>query len=370
MITRRSFVGGTLTAAGISVLPGAPTALGDTVSHQTDSKIGGIAIDTMVNDGPEFDVKQAIEAGLTAAVLDLPIYPRNYLNAVAALSEWNAGFRRNPLLVKVLKAADLRMAKEHKKFGVILSCQDAQVLDASTASVNDYNIKNLEFFFDLGIRTMQLTHNERNALGDSFREKSNAGLSRLGEKVVAAMNSLGMLIDVSHCGERTTLEAGQLSKRPCAITHAGCKALCPTARNKTDEEIRAVANKGGVIGIFNMSLWLTKAPTTSINDVLDHIDHVVKLTSVDHVSFGSDGPVLKSEYPEESALKGMRSYYERNAGMPGAEWLPSHTTVRELNSASRMAILADALSKRGYNAAAVDKIIGGNFVRLFQEVCG
>ncbi|HZQ93328.1 MAG TPA: membrane dipeptidase [Terriglobales bacterium] len=369
MITRRSFVSSGLAAAAATTLPDL-TAGAKAPSDSSPAEARGVAIDTLVNSGPNFDAKKAIEAGLTGAVIDVAMYPRNFPNAINALADWNAAFRRNPLLMKVLRAGDLMAAKEQKKFGVVLACQDAQILDASTASVNDFNIRNLEFFYDLGIRCLQLTHNERNALGDSFREKSNAGLSYLGENVVAGMNSLGMLIDLSHCGRQTTLEAIRLSKRPCAITHAGCYALCPTARNKSDEEIRALAEKGGVTGIFNMSLWLTKAPTTSINDVVDHIDHVVKVAGIDHVSFGSDGPVLKSDLPDETALQGMQSYYKRNVGLPGAEWLPMHVNVKELNGPERLARLADALSKRGYNADAIDKVVGANFARLFRDVCG
>src|SRR5262249_16270920 len=150
------------------------------------------------------------------------------------------------LAVKVTSGDGIKAAKEHGKLGIILACQDASIQDASTASVNDYNIQNLDRFYNLGLRVLQITHNERNGLGDSFREKTNAGLSRLGEKVVDAMNRFGMLIDVSHCGDRTTMDAIRLSKKPCAITHAGCRALCPTLRNKTDEQIRALAQKGGV----------------------------------------------------------------------------------------------------------------------------
>lgn len=370
MITRRTFVAGSCAAAAVSAVPGAAATVADSFHQMKDGPTTGISIDTMVNDGPDFEVEQAIAAGLTGAVVDLAIYPRNYPNAVAALSDWTVEFRRNPLLVKVLKSADLVAAKTQKKFGVILTCQDAQVLDASTVSVNDYNIRNLEFFHELGVRILQLTHNERNGVGDSFREKNDAGLSRLGEKIVPAMNSLGMLIDLSHCSRKTGLETIQLSKQPCAFTHAGCYALCPTARNKSDEEIRALADKGGVMGIFNMSMWLTRNPQRSISDIIDHIDHVVKIAGVEHVCFGSDGPVLKNDAPEEAALKGSQSYYERNKGLPGAEWRPEHTWIKELNVPDRLKRLAEGLSKRGYSANDVDKITGGNFVRLFHDVCG
>lgn len=377
MTTRRNFIRngvGALTALtalsrGAAYLP--TTAEQEETSSVQELYQRAIVIDTLVNNGPGFDARRAIEAGMTAAVVDIPIFPRNFPNAIQALEQWNAAFAKaDSPFIKVVNGAGLRTAKEQKKFGVILACQDAQILDASTASVNDYNLQNLKRFYDLGLRVLQLTHNERNGLGDSFREKTNAGLSRLGEKVVATMNSLGMLVDLSHCGDTTTMEAIRLSKKPCAITHAGCRTLCRTLRNKTDEQIRALADRGGVFGVFNMSLWLTERATASVNDVLDHIDHAVKIGGVDHVSFGSDGPAIENTTPEDQYLKGMRGYAERNFGLPGAEWMPSHVIVRELNTPQRLYRLAEALTKRGYKAAEVEKIIGGNFLRLFQEVCG
>ena len=371
MMTRRTFIRNSFGALSLANIPNVAAWLQTGAKRSsTDVYQRAFAIDILTNDGPWFDVKPALDAGLTAAVVDLPIYPRTFLNAIQALQGWNATFKRNDQFVKVTKATDLQVAKQQKKFGVVLSCQDASILDASTASVNDDNLQNLQLFYDLGLRVLQLTHNERNAVGDSFREKSNAGLSRLGEKVVASMNELGMLIDLSHCGDNTTLEAVQLSKKPCAITHAGCRALYSTLRNKPDEHIRAVAEKGGVFGIYNMSLWLTDRNTTSIDDVLNHVDHAVKIAGVEHVAFGSDGPVLENTTPEADELAGHQSYAKRNLGLPGAEKIPSHIHVRELNSPQRLLRLADALAKRGYKDEAIEKIIGGNFVRLFREVCG
>jgi membrane dipeptidase len=375
MMTRRAFIRNSLGALTLASAPGFAAAATTKAQSGAQRAINEVyqrafAIDILTNDGVWFDAQQAVAAGLTAAVIDLQIYPRTFLNAVQALQSWNATFKRDDRLVKVTSAADLQLAKQQKKFGVVLSCQDASILDVSTASVNDYNLQNLQLFYDLGIRVLQLTHNERNAVGDSFREKSNAGLSRLGEKVVARMNELGMLIDLSHCGDNTTAEAIQLSKKPCAITHAGCRALYPTLRNKPDEHIRAIAEKGGVFGVYNMSVWLTARATSSIDDVLDHIDHAVKIAGLDHVAFGSDGPVLEDPTPEAEVLAGHQDYAKRNLGLPGAEKIPSHIHVRELNSPQRLLRLAEGLAKRGYKDEAVEKIIGGNFVRLFREVCG
>ena len=367
-MTRREFLAAGAGAAALSLLPRRALAQAGPAREMYDK---AITIDTLTNDGPGVDARRALAAGLSAAVVDMLMYPRNFPNASRVLKEWKTAFEApGSLLVNVRNAQGLRAAKAQKKFGVILSSQDGQILDSSTASVNDYNLQNLKSFYDLGLRVLQLTHNEGNILGDSFREKRNAGLTRLGEKVVAAMNQHGMLIDLSHCGDQTTREAIDLSKKPCAITHAGCRALYPTARNKPDELIRAVAEKGGYFGVFNMSLWLTARDTTSIDDVVAHIEHAVKVGGVEHVGFGSDGPVVEDTTPAADALKGQQSYAQRNLGLPGAERIPSHVTVAALNGPDRLWRLADALVKRGHKTSDVEKIIGANFLRVFGEACG
>jgi membrane dipeptidase len=216
---------------------------------------------------------------------------------------------------------------------------------------------------------LQLTHNDRNGVGDSSFEERDAGLSRLGKAVVSTMNELAMVIDLSHCSDDTTRQAIALSTRPCAVTHAGCRALYDTPRNKPDDLIRALTKKGGVFGVYSMSIWLTRNPTSSVDDVIDHIDHATKIAGIEHVAYASDGPMLG--IPDlEGEVKGMQEWAKRNAGLPGAERIPTHARVRELNGADRLMVLADGLRKRGYAADAVDKIVGGNMARLISEVCG
>jgi membrane dipeptidase len=370
MISRRSFLGRTLSAAALWNLDGL-TRTPAAASPLAKGATGAVVIDTLTPDGPSFDAGEAVKAGLTAAVIDLSLFPRNFPGAVDALADWSDAFHHaGSGFLKVLKGADLREAKRQGKLGVILACQDASILDASTGSVNDHNLRNLRLFYDLGLRVLQLTHNDRNGVGDSFREKTDAGLSRLGEKVVAEMNVLGMVIDTSHCSDRTTLEATRLSTRPVAVTHAGCRSLYPTPRNKPDEVIRALAEKGGYFGVFNMSNWLTDRDRSTVDDVVDHIDHVVKLGGIGLAGFGSDHPVLGDATPQADKVRGMQGYIARNPGMPGAEPLHGHVTVTELDGANRMQVLAGALARRGYKEDAVEKILGGNFARVFEAVCG
>ena len=362
MINRRELFAGSVAVAALGSVPG--SAFGE-------APIRAHAIDGLVPTGPFFDAAAAIAGGLTAVIADMQMYPRNFDRAVRALAEWNWMLRtRGERLIKATRAADLERARKEGKLAIVLACQDASILDASTGSVNDDNLENLGLFYDLGLRVLQLTHNEQNALGASFREKKDAGLSRLGEKVVAAMNELGMVIDLSHCGQQTTLDAISASQKPCLITHAGCRALQPSARNKSDEEIRAVAAKGGVFGVYNMSLWLTEKPAASVEDVVDHVEHALRLVGEDHVSFGSDGPVVADDTPPEDLLAGHRAYAQRNLGLPGAERLPDHIITQDLNTPRRLQVLAQALNRRGHSARVVDKIIGGNLLRVVGEVCG
>jgi membrane dipeptidase len=332
-----------------------------------------LVIDGLTNDGPWLKPDEAIEAGMTAAIVDMMMQmPRNFLNALQAITEWQPVFRRpGSRLLPVLRAADLQRAKTERKLGIVLACQDAQILDASTFSVNDQNLDNLEVFYTQGLRVLQLTHNERNALGDSYREPGNAGLSLLGRRVVEKMNELGMLIDLSHCGDRTTAEAIALSKKPCAITHAGCRAMYATGRNTPDENLRALAAKGGVFGVFNMSVWLTAKPTVAIEDLLAHVDHAVKVAGVEHVGFGSDGNVLRAGGRDEKReLEGFGRFVERNKGLPGSEQMPQHLHVAELAGPDRMLRLAEGLDRRGYKPADIEKILGGNFARLLRDTLG
>lgn len=378
VLNRRSFfrtgLSGVSALCTLGALPGTVLSRGSNLLEQLETKtadFGLLTVDALTIDSPRFDAKKARAAGLNAAVVDLMIYPRSFTSAVLELAKWGAACRnRYDELVRVSKANDIHRAKAQDKLAIILACQDGSILDAATGSVSDDNLDNLGLFYDLGIRVLQLTHNERNSLGDSFREKSNAGLSRLGERVVQSMNGLGMLVDLSHCGDQTTMEAIRLSSKPCAITHAGCRALYPTLRNKSDEQIRTLADKGGFFGVFSMSLWLTKKGTTSVDDVVDHIDHAVKVGGIDHVGFASDGPVLGLQTSAERELEDMRKYVRRNLGMPGAESIPSHVRVLELNAAARLSRLAEALSRRGYKTPAIEKVVGGNFLRVFTDVCG
>lgn len=331
----------------------------------------GLVIDTLCLAAPDIDFAAARRAGMNAALCDLAIYPRAPAEAEQALEGWAEAARANARSFEIVRRrADLTATKAAGKFGIILGSQDAAILGTPVYSVSDENLDRLRHYHRLGLRVLQLTHNERNGVGDGFRERVDAGLSLLGEAVVAEMNRIGMLIDLSHCSDATTNRAIARSRRPVAVTHAGCRSLYTTRRNKSDETIRLLADRGGYFGVFMMSRWLTRASTASVEDVVDHIEHAVRIGGVDLVGFGSDQPILGEPAPQSEKVAALAAYQARNAGLPGAEPLNGHVTCPDLDRPDRMTVLAAALARRGHRADSVDKILGGNFARVFGEAVG
>jgi membrane dipeptidase len=239
-----------------------------------------------LNEASPAAIEAALAGGLDAAVLDLFAFPREPEPTAKELASWTRRFA-DPSMKAMLvrRAADFDAARKAGKLGIVLASQDASILGAAMGNFEE----RLKAYHEQGLRVLQLTHNERTPFGDSYMEKRDGGLSRSGARLVKLMNQLGMIVDLSHCSRQTLLDAVEASTKPCIVSHAGCKALAPTARNKSDEEIRAIGKAKGFFGIFNMTVWLTNGSTASMSTVLDHIDHAVQLIGADHVGFGATG---------------------------------------------------------------------------------
>jgi membrane dipeptidase len=222
--------------------------------------------------------------------------------------------------------------------------------------------------YGLGVRIVQLTYNTRNLLGDGCLERQNSGLSKLGVEVVDRMNGMKMLVDLSHCGEATTEDAIAVSKAPVSISHTGCKPLYDHPRNKADRTLRALADKGGVVGIYQINPYLGAKERNTLDDYLGHVDHAVKVAGIDHVGIGSDREHRTiPDTPEEKQklideLSRLRPVTAANFRWP--------FFVAELNHPGRMRTIADGLARRGYKGSDVDKILGANFYRLLRETIG
>src|SRR5438034_11553897 len=212
---------------------------------------------------------------------------------------------------------------------------------------------------------VQLTYNTRNLIGDGCTERTDAGLSDFGMAVVRRLNELGMLIDLSHCGRQTTLDAAAVSTRPVACTHTAARALRDIPRNKRDDELLAVAATGGVVGVVAVPSFLTDKSQATLDDVLDHIDHIVDGIGVEHVGIGTDRGVsfetaTREEYYAWLAPLGFKP--EVNP-----PWPPG---VEGLACAADLPNLTEGLIRRGYDDDAIRSILGGNFLRLYEHTIG
>lgn len=280
--------------------------------------------------------------------------------AVQGIAFWEQEIATHPdVLLKIRSAADLQTAKDSGRLGLIYGFQD-------TLPLGD-DLDRLETFYRLGVRVIQLTYNRRNLAGDGCLEPADGGLSRTGREMIERMNGLGILVDLSHSGRRTALDAIEASKAPVAITHTGCAALADLPRNKTDEELRRLADRGGVAGIYLMPFLRTQGQPMA-EDVVRHIEHAVRVCGEDHVGIGTDGGISAVQLTPEYIERFRRNVQDRRRlgiSAPG-EAEDVYTFVPDLNTPRRFERIARHLLDRGHSEASVAKILGGNFARLFR----
>lgn len=279
----------------------------------------------------------------------------------AEIDAYDAHIRAHPdRLSQATRAGDIDRAAARGTIALLYYTQNA-------TPVQD-DLDRLRTLYDLGVRIVQLTYNTRNLVGDGCLERTNAGLSRFGVELVERMNAMRMLVDVSHCGVATTLEGITLSKRPVAITHAGCRAVFDHPRNKTDEALRALAERGGVIGVYQINPYLGPNERNTLDDYLRHVDHAVKVAGIDHVGIGSDREHRRIPDTEEERQKLVEELSRLRPVTAATVRWPFF--IGELNHPRRMETIGERLRTRGYASGEVEKILGGNFRRLFRDVLG
>jgi membrane dipeptidase len=277
----------------------------------------------------------------------------SYDEALQFVAAWSGFCGRNADVFSLVgRVDDLDKAKKQGKVAVIMGLQNASEF-RTPAEVKD--------FYDMGLRCAQLTYNAQNLIGSGSTERVDGGISDYGARIIEAMNDAGMLIDVSHSGDRTTLDAIELSPRPIAFTHSNCRALNDHPRLKTDEAIKKLAAKGGVMGITGVRMFVKNSEPTTIEDIVDHIDHVVRLVGIEHVGIGSDSDLMGyDDMPPDQYAK-LKAAYKASYAFRDRIDTDGFDHPRKIYD------LTAALLRRKYSESNIEAVLGGNFRRLLAD---
>lgn len=231
----------------------------------------------------------------------------------------------------------VKRAKADGRLGIVIGQQNSR---------HFRTVDDVDRFYRLGQRVSQLTYDD-NRIGGGSTDPRNIGLTDYGAQIVDRMNRLGMAVDISHCSDRTTLDAIHASRKPVLVTHSNCRALVPAARCKTDEAIRLLAAQGGVMGITMVRGFVQASGPATIEDVLDHIDHVARLVGVEHVGIGSDVDLDGRDH---------RISPKKRFDLDGIVY------------SQKIFDLTEGLIRRKYSAGEIELILGGNFERALASI--
>jgi membrane dipeptidase len=285
-----------------------------------------------------------------------------YDDTLARIEAWRREIAAHPShFVNARFAADLRLAKRSGRLGIVFGFQD-------TVPFGD-DLARLDAFQRAGVRIAQLTYNVQNLVGSGSLVPDDGGLTDFGRAVVARLGELRVLVDLSHCGPRTTLEGIEASTRPVSITHSGCSAIFRHPRSKDDETLRLLADRGGALGIYLMPFLNAEgAPTAA--DVIAHVEHALQVCGEDHVGIGSDQGIVPLDVGGDFQAQFDAVSARRQAAGIAAPREDTIPYVPELNVPRRMELIAEGLSASGHPSRVIEKVLGTNWMRLFEEVWG
>ena len=277
-------------------------------------------------------------------------------SAMGKISLWYQWLREKAdTITLVLRASDIERAKKERKLAIAFHFQDSLPLDRDTGLVEVYQ--------RLGVRMIQLCYNQKNFVGDGATERTDAGLSDFGVRVIREMERVGIIVDLSHTGYRTTMDAIEMAERPLVFSHSNVRKLSENRRNIHDDQIRGVAAKRGMVGINGFPPFVKKGAQPTLGDFVDHIDYVAQLVGVDHVGLALD-------------YYGQGNAADYAAAIASGRWRadeyppPPHIYPKGIEDASGFPNITRELLRRGYADADVLKVLGGNWLRVFREVWG
>ena len=368
-LDRRAFLA--MAAAG-AMMPGAALARQPARDMIIVNALGGLADPNVEQPADRRMLSDRIVADARASGLTAVNVTMGYVageeepfeQSVREIARWDARVGRRPGdLLKIQTAADILRAKREARIGIIYGFQNAVMMGTDASRV--------QVFADLGVRVIQLTYNPANGLGDGSMAPQNRGLTPFGREVVEALNAARVMVDLSHSGQRTCLEAARASRAPISINHTGCRALVDLPRNKSDEELRLVAERGGFVGIYFMPFVNARSVCTAA-DVVRHLDHAVNVCGEDHVGIGTDGGTTGVDDMVAFRQAMREEVAQRRAAGIGASGENPDTLpfCEELSGPGQYRRLIDLLERRGWRAARIEKVMGLNFVNFAREVWG
>ena len=367
--TRRDFLslsGGALLASGLAPLSGsAAGTAGKAGDAEVYRKAFVLDCNTLASIGSfsESDIpeiKQLLrDSGVNVIKSTLGGGGGNFEATVADIAAAQGLMERHPeLFIKVTGIADLDRAKREGKFAVIFSFEAASMLEDK--------LDRIELFRGFGVRVMQLSYNRKSPFGCGCLDGDTDGVTELGKQAIAKMNALGVALDLSHANTRTTADGIALSTKPPLITHAGCRSVFAHPRNKEDREMKALADKGGVMGIYMLPFLTEDTRQPTLEDYMRHMLHALQVCGEDHVGIGTDVPFFTVSASDLEEMK--RDEAERQAkgiAAPGENRPPY---IPDLNMPRKLEKVSDALLAHGYGSAVVDKVLGLNFRRAFKDI--
>lgn len=304
------------------------------------------------------ELKTLIDSGITVFHPAIGMGgPNAYEIVMQFFAAHNSLVAEHPdLVMRVDSAKDLSEIKASGKVGIILGLQNSDHFR------NPGDVKQFHF---IGQRISQLTYNTQNRIASGSTDRADGGISDFGEQIVRAMNEVGMAVDVSHCGDQTTLDAFELSSQPVLITHSNCRALTPGhPRCKTDEAIKKMAEKGGVMGITAVRNFVTTSEPTTIEHYVNHIDHVAKLVGIEHVGVGTDSDLDGYDDLPKEIYDALKSGYKDTYSFR------EKIDIEGLDHPKKMFDLTEALIRRKYSNENIKAILGENFRRVLSEIWG
>jgi membrane dipeptidase len=352
---------GTLAASSPTPRPGARSAAAAAGRRNPDALI----MDAMGELRPIYEpplVREMLASGMDSITVTLcdpkPVGAEQLEVAVNGLLEYDRYLTEHPdLFVKATSVAHVHEARDSGRMAVFYLYQNAEQFGD--------DLDRVDMFYRLGLRSSQMTYNERNRAGVGCRaEGDEGGLTDFGRELIEKMNDVGMLVDLSHANERTMADTIAHSSAPVINSHTGCDAVHPHIRNMSDANMRAAAERGGLIGVCQLRPFLTYKKSDNLHTYFDHIDHAIQVCGVEQVCIGSDRDhrVIEMTPEYEAELRAEEGSQVTSSELP--------YFIDELNGPRRMEVVWSGLVDRGYSEDEVEKVMGTNLLRLYGEVIG